>query len=37
MNDLEIIFSYGSILASLAGAIYMYRYYYIKEHAGEKK
>jgi hypothetical protein len=31
MNDLELIGSYLSILASLAGAIYMYRYYYIKE------
>jgi hypothetical protein len=31
MNDLETIAGYLSILASLAGAIYMYRYYYIKE------
>lgn len=31
MNDMELIGSYLSILGSLAGAIYMYRYYYIKE------
>lgn len=31
MNEIEIITGYLSILFSLAGAIYMYRYYYIKE------
>lgn len=31
MNELETIFGYGAILFSLSLAIYMYRYYYIKE------
>jgi hypothetical protein len=35
MNEIEIITGYLSILGSLAGAIYMYRYYYIKENKND--
>jgi len=36
MNELDIIVSQLSVLVSLCLAIYMYRYYYIKEQKGEK-
>jgi len=37
LNDLETLFGWSSVLASLAGAIYMYRYYFIKEHQEKKE
>lgn len=37
MDNLENIISYLSILVSLCLAIYMYKYYYIKEEYGGKK